>query len=117
MPAYIRSLKECLIETYTNVVFCVKEAGDTSTLDLYVKDIFQYLEQLSTQAESDLEILKLVAGLVGDFGGLYGKKIQQLLTAGFVAKVIGTLERSPQREHKKVARWSQNVITKALSSN
>ena len=117
MPIYIKSLKECLIETYTSIVFSVKEMGDTSGLDTCVTGIFGYLEKLSTQAGNDLDFMKQVLALITDLAGLYGRKIQALLTAEFVAKMLAVLEASANKEHKKIAQWSQKVINKALSSN
>lgn len=114
MPQYIKSLKECVLEAYTCIVISVKEAGDTTILDQYVKDIFAYLEQLSIQPENDQRLLVLVVGLIADFVGLYGKKIQTLLALPFIAKLIDLVSKSAITENKKAARRAQTLIEKAL---
>ena len=111
----MKALKESLIETYTSVVFSAKEAADTSLLDPYVGDIFQYLSLLSSdEHNNDLDFVKSIVGLLGDLTGLYGKKVQHLLGLPFVSQIIGILDRSTNKEHRKVARWTLNVITKSL---
>ncbi len=98
-------------------MFSVKESGNTSPLDPYVSSIFQYLSLLCEDTQgTDMSITKQAIGLLGDLSGLYGNKILALLRLPFVGKAIIKLGQSSSEEHRKVARWAQGVVNKALSS-
>ena len=115
MIAYIQALKECLIEGYIGIIFGVKVAQDTSILDLYVNDIFQYLETLcSGDLNFPEDFLKSVVGLIGDLSDLYKKRIQSVVSRPFVQRVIGVLEKHTLKEYKTVAQWARSCVMKSL---
>lgn len=94
----MQSLKECLIESYTGIVFGVKEAKDTSILDLFVNDIFEYLSILCNDDSLSLPMAKSIAGLIGDIAQLYGKKVENLLKSGFMIRLKQILASSHQKD-------------------
>jgi len=106
-------LKSTVVESYTSVVFGISEAKDTTILDAYVPELFQYLGIVCNTSNS-LDFHKSIVALIGDLTTLYGKKIQPLLALPFVVKLIQDLENSPNKEHKNVGKWARSTITKAL---
>lgn len=112
---YIKALKESILESYTGIIITVKELQTTSILDPYVGDLFQYLNILSGTEHADtLDFVKLLVGLVGDLANLYGKKIQPLLIAPFVMKIIDLLKKSAVKEYRQLATWAQKSVSIAL---
>jgi hypothetical protein len=109
----MNTLKESLVESYTGIVFCVKEGKDTSILDPFISDIFNYLNTLCMQ-ESVLDPLlaKLVAGLVGDVVALYGKIAINLVKAPFIERVKHVLLALPQKDYRDACEYMQKNIAK-----
>lgn len=113
MPSYINTLKESLVESYTGIVFGVKEGKDTSILDPFISDIFAYLNTMCTQDPVlDNHLAKLVAGLVGDVVALYGKIAVNLVKAPFIQRVIQVLLAAPQKDCRDAADYMQKNISK-----
>jgi len=77
---------------------------------MHTKAIFEYLEKLYKSSPMDLEILKQVAGLVGDLMKLYGKKIQEIPNLHFVIPMLDTLGTSTHSEYRSTVAWCKKVI-------
>lgn len=107
----IRKLKESLVEAYTCITFNASEGGSTTIFNAHMKNIFAYLERLSVQSAHDFEILRQIAGLIGDLIKLYGKKIQEIPNLNFVKPLLDVLSRSTQTECKRAVAWCQKAIS------
>eukprot|EP00831_Metopus_contortus_P012421 TRINITY_DN14_c0_g1_i5.p1 TRINITY_DN14_c0_g1~~TRINITY_DN14_c0_g1_i5.p1 ORF type:complete len:193 (+),score=35.28 TRINITY_DN14_c0_g1_i5:104-682(+) len=115
MPAYIQNLKESIVESYTGIVFGVKESQDTSIFDPYVPDLFQFIQCLcSEEISSNMEVVKGIVGLIGDLSDLYGKKVAQFVSLPYVHHIIGILDKSTLKDHKQTANWANVSVAKAL---
>jgi hypothetical protein len=113
MPRYMQNLKESIIEGYIGLLHGVRESKDPSTLDGFVSDIFGYLHRLYTITGDNLEFLKAIVGLIGDFAVLYGKKLEPLLQADFVSSAIAQLDRSNLKAHKETVAFATKAIANA----
>lgn len=91
----------------------MSEGGSTSIFNAHIKEIFDYLEQLCKQSVQNLELLKQIAGLVGDLIKLYGKKIQEVHNLEFVMPLLEILNRSENGDYKKMVAWCKKVIDSA----
>jgi hypothetical protein len=115
MCSYLRNLKLTIVECYTSIVYGVKDSGDTSIFDLYVTELFQYLNLACNAGLADtFDSVKTALGLVGDLAGLYGNKIQQLIQAPFISRLLSIAEKGVGRENQQFARWAKNSLAKAL---
>lgn len=84
-------------------------------LDPYVPAIFQYMNLLCpSEGHLNLELIKMIAGLIGDLAELYGNKISQLIVAPFIERIVGILERSQVKDHVQLSRWVKSTIQKIL---
>ena len=111
----MQSLRENIVESYTGIVFGVKEANEPVLFYAYVGGVFEYLSHLcSGDLSNNMDLVKGVAGLIGDIADLYGKKVQSYLTLPFVQKVIRMLGESRTKDHSDAANWANAAITKAL---
>jgi len=82
-------------------------------LDPFVNDIFQYLDKLCSKGTPEsIDLIKSIAGLMGDLAELYGIKLKPVLSLAFIAKTISILEKSTNKENRKLARWVKNLIKK-----
>jgi hypothetical protein len=96
-------------------VFSLKEINETSVLDPYISDLFQYFSLLyAANASNNVELMKSILALIGDIAGLYGKKIQTLLVLPFVSTLTDAFMKSSNKEYKKIANWTKVSIEKAL---
>lgn len=77
---------------------------------MHTKAIFEYLEQLYKTTPRDMEILKQIAGLVGDLIKLYGKKIQEVPNLSFVMPMLEVLGESNHAEYRSIVAWCKKVI-------
>lgn len=57
-----------------------------------------------------MELLKQIAGLVGDLMKLYGKKIQEIPNLNFVVPMLETLNKCGQSEYRSTVVWCKKVI-------
>ncbi len=115
MQEYMQNLKECVIESYIGIVYCVKEGGDVTVLDQYINDIFQYLSVIcAADLSYNLDYLKSVAALIGDLASLYDQKAYQLLAKEFIPRIIHVLDSSTVQDHKDTAKWVQVFVNRVL---
>ena len=115
LPLYVQQLKECLVDSYTGIVYGMKEANDRTGLQNYSRGIFQFLAVICADVESiNIEFLRSVCGLVGDIADFIGPSVRSYLGDHFIQKMIKRLEASPSKEHRTVATWATTSISKAL---
>lgn len=101
------------MESYTGIILGIKETKDTTQLDPYVQDIFQYFNLLCPpDGQPAIELAKLMAGLIGDLTEIYGVKLGPVLQAPFIERILCILEKSNGKEHKQLARWVRITISK-----
>ena len=114
MPKYLQSLREGILEAYVGLLHGVRECRDTSILDPFVQGIFEYMRRLTTgEAGRNLELLKAIVGLIGDFAMVYGKKLEQLLIADFVTNAIALLDQSNLKVYKETSTFAAKAISSA----
>ena len=95
-------------------MYAFKDTGDTAIFDAYVPELFEYLNRSYNAGLTDtFDSLKTVLGLIGDLASLYGSKIQHLLGAPFIPRLLSLAEKGVGKENQQFARWAKGVISKA----
>ena len=115
MPLYLQNLKESIIESYTGIVFGVKDSLDTSVLKPYVPAIYDYIYRLcSTNAAYEIDFIKSIVGLIGDVSSIFGREYKSYITQPHISKLINILESNPTKDYQAIANWAKTSINKAL---
>ncbi len=80
MPQYMQNLRESIVEGYTGLTICAKEADAGTVFFPYVEGIFGFLAALCSApfaASYRPDFQKSVAGLVNDLCRAFGRTVQQ----------------------------------------
>lgn len=114
MPSYISNLTDSIIESYTGIIYGLKEAKNSDSLDPFVPKLFEFLTALCQNMEiMKPDLQKAVGGLIGDLIDLYDTRAKTFAQSPFLTKLMQILEESKLKDHMQVAKWLKNCITKA----
>lgn len=115
LPIYLQQLKETLIESYTGIVFGIKEANEPAALEEYVQGIFTFLLTISSDIDHmDLESLRSICGLIGDIASFLGPRVKMYVAGPQIQNMIKRLDSYGNKDQKNVALWANTSVAKAL---
>lgn len=108
MPQYLQSLKETIVEGYTGLTICVKEAGAEAIFEPYISDIFGYLIALCGAAVSyKADFQKSIAGLINDLSRTFGKSVQTYVDNPYIQQLIKVVS---ENKDPKMAQYLSGAV-------
>jgi len=113
LPSYLQNLKESLIEAYSGIFYCLKEAQDTSVMDPCIAELFKYIQSVYKE-DIDKEFLRSMVGLIGDIANLYEGRVKHLLQQTFVQRMIAQLDCIHDKESKSLTSWAKATVAMAV---
>lgn len=115
---YLKQLTECIIETYTVLVYAVDDVDSQDILQRYVDDIFKFLGFVGSDLkEADISLIKDTCGLVGDLANLYKGKITRYLSMPYIKEMIDMVKCVGSVDCVKHASWVNNAISNAVNQS